>query len=50
MSFQILYGLLGVADLSLGGLAVAALSAVSGGLLDAGSLRGFLSLVITCAL
>ena len=51
VSFQgLIYGLLGVADLSLGGLAVAALSAVSGDLLAAGSLRGFLSLVLTCSL
>lgn len=50
VSFQGLYGLLGVADVFLGGLAVTALSAVSGGLLDAGSLLGFLSLVLTCAL
>ena len=38
VSFQGLYGLLGVGDLFLSGLAVAALSAVPGGLLDAGSL------------
>ena len=38
VSFPGLYGLLGKADLFLGRLAVVVLSAVSGGLLEAGSL------------